>query len=125
MMPPVAVRWLVGLGLLVVLATAARRRRLGGLQAGQSTHVRDGAAAIRPAYCAVTRTRLTTGAGSGRHGRLAASSGSARFSPLDKSPAVVWSLGRLTAIAAAASAGPTSRTLNNLNLVTLKHRALY
>ncbi len=46
-----AVWWLVGLGFLAT-------QRVGGLQAGhwQSTQVRDGAVAIHPSQCAVTRS---------------------------------------------------------------------
>ncbi len=46
-------RWLCGgwLGL-----GFSQRQRVGGLQAGQSTQVRDGAVAIHPSQCAVTRS---------------------------------------------------------------------
>ena len=76
-----------------LLATAAR----GGLKTGRPTHVRDGAAAIHPSYCVVTRS-LAQVLGVGVGGELGVLQGSSSaVVPLDdESLAVVWSLVGLT-----------------------------
>ena len=75
----------------------SQRQCIGGLHAGQSTRVRDGAAALPPSYCVVTRS-LAQVLGVGVGGELGVLQGSSSaVVPLDdESLAVVWSLVGLT-----------------------------